>query len=59
MEKVIRDFKPTKVFVYHPVDVNRDHRSFYLFLRIALWDLEDEIARPEVFPYLVHVTGKR
>ncbi len=57
MEKVIRDFKPTKVFVSHPVDVNRDHRSFYLFLRIALWDLEDEIARPEVFPYLVHVKG--
>ena len=57
MEKVIRDFKPTKVFVSSPVDVNRDHRSFYLFLQIALWDLEGEIAKPGIFPYLVHIKG--
>ncbi len=55
MEKVIRDFKPTKVFVSSPVDVNRDHRSLYLFLQVALWDLEGEIAKPDIFPYLVHV----
>ncbi len=55
MEKVIRDFKPTKVFVSSPVDVNRDHRSLYLFLQIALWDMEGEIAKPDIFPYLVHV----
>ncbi|MCX5686182.1 MAG: PIG-L family deacetylase [Candidatus Omnitrophica bacterium] len=57
MKKVIRDFKPTKVFVSSPVDVNRDHRSLYLFLQIALWDLEGEIAKPDIFPYLVHVKG--
>jgi len=57
IEKVIRDFKPTKVFVSHPVDVNRDHRSLYLFLQIALWDLEGEIAKPDIFPYLVHLKG--
>ena len=55
MEKVIIDFKPTKVFVSHPVDVNRDHRSFYLFLQIALWDLEGKIIKPVIFPYLVHM----
>jgi len=57
MEKVIRDFKPTKVFVSSPVDVNRDHRSLYLFLQIALWDLEGEIKKPLIFPYLVHMEG--
>jgi len=57
MEKVIRDFKPTKVFVSNPLDVNRDHRSLYLFLQIALWNLEGEIAKPDIFPYLVHVKG--
>jgi len=57
MEKVIRDFKPTKVFVSSPVDVNRDHRSLYLFLQIALWDLEGKIAKPDIFPYVVHVEG--
>ncbi len=57
MKKIIKDFKPTKIFVSSPIDVNRDHRSLYLFLRIALWDLEGEIAKPEVYPYLVHVKG--
>lgn len=57
IENIIRDFKPTRIFVSHPVDVNRDHRSLYLFLRIALWDLESEMARPDILPYLVHVKG--
>lgn len=57
MKKVIRDYKPTKVFVSSPVDVNRDHRSLYLFLRVALWDLEGGTVKPDVFPYLIHVQG--
>ena len=57
IEKVIKDFKPTKVFVSNPVDVNRDHRSLYLFLQVALWDLEGEIKMPLIFPYIVHVEG--
>lgn len=57
MEKVIRDFKPNRIFVSHPLDVNRDHRSLYIFLEIALWDLEGAIAKPEIYPYLIHVAG--
>jgi len=53
LETIIRDFKPTKIFVSHPTDFNPDHRSLYLFARIALWDLEDEI-RPSLYPYLIH-----
>ena len=55
--KVILDFRPTKVFVSHPADTNRDHRAVYLFLRVSLWDLDGKIEQPDVYPYLVHVVG--
>ncbi|MBP7829570.1 MAG: PIG-L family deacetylase [Kiritimatiellae bacterium] len=50
---VIRDFNPTRIFLSHPADQNCDHRSLYLFTRVALWNLEDEL-RPALHPYLVH-----
>jgi LmbE family N-acetylglucosaminyl deacetylase len=53
VESIIRDFKPTKIFVSHPADQNPDHLALYLFTRVALWDLTAEI-RPELYPYLVH-----
>jgi LmbE family N-acetylglucosaminyl deacetylase len=53
IEAVIRDFKPTKVFVSSPADQNPDHLALYLFTRVALWDLADELS-PELYPYLVH-----
>ena len=57
IKTVLLDFKPNKIFVSSPVDSNRDHRSAYIFLRVALWDLEDEIGRPEIFTYLTHMQG--
>jgi LmbE family N-acetylglucosaminyl deacetylase len=51
--EVVADFKPTKVFVTHPADTNPDHVAYDLFLRTALWDLEDEV-KPEVYNYLTH-----
>jgi len=56
MRRLLAGFKPTKVFVSHPADMNSDHQALYLFLRVALWDLEKTV-RPEVFPYLIHVVG--
>lgn len=53
IKTIIRDFKPTKIFVSHPADFNPDHRSLYLFTKIALWDLEGEL-HPVLFPYLIH-----
>jgi LmbE family N-acetylglucosaminyl deacetylase len=53
IKKVLLDFKPTKIFVSHPADHNPDHLSFYLFTKVALWDLEKNI-EPQVYPYLVH-----
>jgi len=56
LSTLLRDFRPTKVFVSHPADHNPDHRALYLFTRVALWDLEVELA-PALFPYLVHYGG--
>ena len=53
IEENLREFKPTKVFVSHPSDHNVDHQALYLFTRVALWDLENEMC-PELYPYLVH-----
>ena len=53
LKTVLRQFRPTKVFVSHPADHNPDHRALYLFTRVALWDLEPEM-KPKLYPYLIH-----
>ena len=57
LKKAVLDFKPTKIFISHPADKNGDHRSLYLFLRVALWDLEGKIAQPELYPFVIHIQG--
>lgn len=53
----ILDYKPNKIFVSHPADVNVDHKTLYLFLQVILSDLEGLIPKPKVYPYLVHCVG--
>ncbi|MEI8351931.1 MAG: PIG-L family deacetylase [bacterium] len=53
LTSILREFKPTRIFVSHPADFNVDHRALYCFTRLTLWNLEREM-RPEVFPYLIH-----
>lgn len=53
LETVLREFRPTKIFVSHPGDQNPDHQALNLFTRVALWNLRGEVA-PEVYTYLVH-----
>jgi LmbE family N-acetylglucosaminyl deacetylase len=53
LKMILREFKPTKIFVSHPADHHPDHQSLYLFTRVALWDLEKEM-RPAIYPYLIH-----
>ena len=53
LKSIIRDFKPTKIFVSHPADHNGDHLALYLYLRVALWD-EGMDGRVQLFPYLIH-----
>ncbi len=52
--KILLDFKPTRIFVSHPMDNNADHRAFYLYMKVALWDLGKQIPTPQIYPYLVH-----
>ncbi len=49
----IREIRPTRILVSHPADLHPDHQALYLFTRIALWNLRDEI-QPRLYPYLVH-----
>jgi LmbE family N-acetylglucosaminyl deacetylase len=53
LKTIIASFKPTKIFLSHPADHNPDHRALYLFTRIALWDLREQV-QAQLFPYLVH-----
>ena len=54
LKDILTEFRPTKIFVSHPADTNVDHRALPLYLRVALWDVEERISRPEIYPYLVH-----
>lgn len=57
LEKIIREYKPNKIFVSHPQDTNPDHKALYLFLQVALADLNREMRPPKIYPYLVHCPG--
>jgi len=57
LKKVLLEYKPNKIFVSHPADVNVDHKSLYLFLQVALRDLNKEIPNPKTYPYLIHCVG--
>jgi len=57
IESVLGRVKPVKIFVSHPADTNGDHQSLYLFLRIALWDMNDKFKNAQVYPYLIHCAG--
>jgi LmbE family N-acetylglucosaminyl deacetylase len=56
LESILRDFKPTRIFVSHPADHHPDHAALYLFTRVALWDLQGEVSAA-VHPFLVHYPG--
>ena len=57
LEKILLDYKPNKIFVSHPADVNGDHKTFYLFLQVALLDLQKDIKPSKIYPYLTHCVG--
>jgi LmbE family N-acetylglucosaminyl deacetylase len=57
LKNILAEFRPTVIFVSHPADSNVDHKAFYLFLRVALWDLDGSLEAPSVHPYIVHVQG--
>ncbi|HEX4497934.1 MAG TPA: PIG-L family deacetylase, partial [Thermoanaerobaculia bacterium] len=56
LETILKDFRPTQIFVSHPADHHPDHAALYLFTRVALWDVQAEVTAA-VHPYLVHYPG--
>jgi LmbE family N-acetylglucosaminyl deacetylase len=56
LETILREFRPTRIFVSHPADHHPDHAALYLFTRVALWDLQGEVAAT-LHPFLVHYPG--
>jgi len=52
LRSILRDYKPTKIFVSHPADHNGDHLAYYLYLRVALWD--EGMEGVDLYPYLIH-----
>lgn len=57
VKKALLDYRPNKIFVSHPADTNVDHKTLYLFLQIALRDLQKYITQPAIYPYLIHCVG--
>lgn len=57
LKNIILNYRPTKIFVSHPADVNGDHKTFYLFMEVVLADLKRYLPDAQVYPYLVHWHG--
>jgi len=57
LKAVLLAYRPNKVFVSHPIDVNGDHRVFSLFLQVALADLRGILPEVAVYDYLIHWKG--
>lgn len=53
LKQVISDFQPTKILTSHPGDVHPDHQTLPLFLQVALWELEEQLA-PQVYHFITH-----
>ena len=51
--EILREFRPTQVYLPHSADQNGDHRALHLFAQVALWDTADACA-PARHLYLVH-----
>lgn len=56
LEAILKEFRPTRIFVSHPADHHPDHAALYLFTRVALWDLQGEVSA-SLYPFLVHYPG--
>lgn len=54
LKNAILRYRPNKIFVSHPADLNHDHKALYLFLEVALADIAEQLPRPEIYCYLIH-----
>lgn len=57
LKAVLLAYRPNKIFVSHPIDVNGDHKVLPLFLQVALADLRSILPEIAVYNYLIHWKG--
>jgi len=58
LKNILLRYRPNKIFVSHPLDLNHDHKAAYLFLQIALADVANELPQqPKVYTYFIHWKG--
>lgn len=55
LEKIIKDFQPTKIFLPHRQESNSDHKATFLLVRKAIEMANYQV---EVFQYLIHFRWK-
>jgi len=53
LENIIKEIKPTKIFVSSSIDLNVDHRAFFNFINLALLNAS-KFPFPEIYCYIVH-----
>ena len=53
LESILKDFRPTKIFIPQLSDQQPDHQAAFLFAQVALWDVASSTA-PDTYYYLVH-----
>jgi LmbE family N-acetylglucosaminyl deacetylase len=53
IENIIKEIKPTKIFVTSPFDFNVDHRALFNFVNLAILNTI-ESNQPEIYCYLIH-----
>ncbi len=51
--KILKEIKPTKVFLTSPMDLNCDHRAIFNFFNVAFLETRKAIT-PNVYLYLIH-----
>jgi LmbE family N-acetylglucosaminyl deacetylase len=56
IETLLRDFRPSRIFLPHPSDTNPDHAALYLYTRVAQWNLAPA-PEPVLHSFLVHFPG--
>lgn len=54
IEKILLLYRPTHILVTPPFDLNTDHQAAYLYLHVALFNLQGKIDSPKLLTYLIH-----
>jgi len=55
--RILKEYRPTAIFVTMPADFNADHQAAWCFLSLAVLEAGFQTRPPDVFLFLVHLGG--